>query len=125
LWHLSTAAPSNQDQPALHAHEREPAMTVVLNDVEPDNPTKADQAVQGFKFPDDQSGMLLAKILPPSESLVRSAASLQAKPRLLAAPHVLEHPTILLPPARFEVTHLPQTKRLIHKPRPLPDPLPI
>ena len=93
LWHMSTGMPSNQDQPTLLAHEREPAKPIVPSDVQPGNPPIQDQAVEGFKFPDDQSGLLLAKILTPSEKTVRSEPPLPAKPRLLPAPHALEHPT--------------------------------
>jgi hypothetical protein len=125
LWHVSTGAPSDQDQPVLLAQEVRLATPFVPNDVESGNPPKQDQAVEGFKFPDDQSGLILAKILPPSGKTISNAQPLPAKPRLLPAPHALEHPPVQLPPPQVDVARLPQTKRSILKPRPVSEELPI
>lgn len=125
LWHLSISMPSNQDHPVLLAHELEPGAPNVSNEVQPSNPSNSDQAVEGFKFPDDQCGMILAKILTPSGTTMRSAPSPPATPRLLPAPHHLDHPTAPLPAAHVEMARLPQTKRPFIKPRPLSDEWPV
>jgi hypothetical protein len=84
------------------------------------------QAGDGFRFPDDKGGRLLAKELPPPERTPRAEESGTPAPRPLPGAPGLEQPAVLLPANQGQVPRLPsQRGGPPLRPRPLPDELPL
>jgi hypothetical protein len=77
----------------------------------------------GFSFPDDRAGQILAKTLPPSE---KSPTGHDAPaPRRLPPPAHLDKPSLPLPPSQADMPRLPAGKTPSLRPRPLPEELPL
>jgi hypothetical protein len=92
---------------------------------EPPKDEAKKEAEEGFRFPDDKGGQLLAKVLPPSEKAPAGERVTSGPKRLPGSP-ALEQPAAPLPPGRAEVPRLPSGKKGTSlKPRPLPDELPL
>jgi hypothetical protein len=87
---------------------------------------KKDEAGDGFRFPDDKGGRLLAKELPPPERAPRAEESATPAPRPLPGAPGLEQPAVPLPPNQGQVPRLPSRRQGPPlRPRPLPDELPL
>ncbi len=81
---------------------------------------------EGFRFPDDKGGRLLAQELPPRERAPGARDDVAPAPRHLPGAPGLEHPAVPLPPNQGQVPRLPsQRKGPPVRPRPLPDDLPL
>ncbi|HEX5270644.1 MAG TPA: hypothetical protein VFW33_09170 [Gemmataceae bacterium] len=79
----------------------------------------------GFRFPDDKGGRLLAKELPPRERGPGSEGDVTTTPRRLPGSPALEHPAVPLPPNQGQVPRLPsQRQGPPLRPRSLSDDLP-
>ncbi len=84
-------------------------------------PTEAD----GFRFPDDRGGAMLARRLPPSGQVAPAEAP-STGPRRLPVPSALESPSVPLPPNQGLVPRLPAGKdRTPPRPRPLAEEPPL
>jgi hypothetical protein len=87
---------------------------------------KKDETGDGFRFPDDKGGRLLAKELPPRERVPVAEEGATPAPRHLPGAPGLEQPAVPLPPNQGQVPRLPsQRKGPPLRPRPLPDELPL
>jgi hypothetical protein len=76
----------------------------------------APSAAEGFRFPDDVGGALLAKVLPPSEAGGPTADRTRG-PRRSTAPQGLDAPALPLPPTVPVLPRLPASKRQPLRPR--------
>jgi hypothetical protein len=123
VWQFRSRPQADQDEDALPVEKVRLIALENGRDVEPARSPNADQAAEGFRFPDDPAGEMLSKILTPSEKKPQLYPSSQ--PRLLSASPAVEHPVLPLPPAHVEATRLPQTKRPLIRPRPLAEERPI
>jgi hypothetical protein len=65
---------------------------------------------EGFRFPDDPGGELLAKVLPPTGTADPRADHARG-PRRAPAPRGLEAPSMPLPPSRVDVLRLPPPRK--------------
>jgi len=92
-----------------------------------DAPAKEDKdAVDGFRFPDDKGGQMLAKVLPPADKLPLGDESVLSQPKRLPGAAVLEHPSVPLGPNQGQVPRLPAARKGPPlRPRPLTDDLPL
>jgi hypothetical protein len=123
LWLHGNGPRVNQGEDAFLVEESSFVPVESNSDVEQPRLPIADQATEGFRFPDDPAGQMLSKILTPSEKKPQPYPSSQ--PRMLSAPPAVEDPVLPMPQAHFEVARLPQTKRPLIKLRPLPEEPPI
>jgi hypothetical protein len=78
-------------------------------------PAKEPAPPEGFRFPDDAGGALLAKVLPPSEAGGPSADRTRGPRRLTQSK--LTPPALPLPPAVAVLPRLPASKRQPLRPR--------
>ncbi len=87
---------------------------------------KKEEAADGFPFPDDKGGQLLAKELPPAGRPPRGEENVAPLPRHLPGAPGLEQPSVTLPPNQGQVPRLPaQRTGPPLRPRSLPDELPL
>jgi hypothetical protein len=105
--------------PAL-AEEPKPAPVATVR-AQPEQAKK--DGGDGFRFPDDRGGRMLAKVLPPADTA--PADSVRSAPKRLPESAALEHPSVPLPPNRGQVPRLPANRKGPPlRPRPLPEELP-
>jgi hypothetical protein len=87
-----------------------------------DEPAKKEDG-DGFHFPDDKGGRMLAKVLPPADT--PPAENVRSAPKRLPESAALEHPSVSLPPNQGQVPRLPADRKGPPlRPRPLPEELP-
>jgi hypothetical protein len=78
----------------------------------------------GFRFPDDQGGQLLSKLLAPADR--PAPVTFTAEPKALPPSAAVEQPTPPLPPAAVNPPHLPPGKEPpAARPAPLPEESPL
>lgn len=81
-------------------------------------------AEDGFPFPEDRGGRLLARLLPPRDAAPATIEA-PAEPRRLPPPAPLAEPTLPLPPGQAPPPRLLPTPPRPSRPGPLPgEPLP-
>jgi hypothetical protein len=84
------------------------------------------EAEQGFRFPDDKGGQMLAKVLPPADKAPAPDDNVTSGPKRLPGAPALEQPFVPLPPVQGPVPRLPANRKGTSlRPRPLPDELPL
>src|SRR5579872_4401445 len=76
---------------------------------------KAPPAPEGFRFPDDAGGALLAKVLPPSQAGGPAADRARGPRRSIR--QKLDAPALPLPPSVPVLPRLPASKRQLLRPR--------
>jgi hypothetical protein len=85
---------------------------------------KAEPSAEGFRFPDDEGGELLGKLLTPP--LKAGPRDDQAGPRRFTRSPAVEAPRLPLPPTRLEPTRLPAEKASgLTRPAPLAEGTPL
>jgi hypothetical protein len=90
-----------------------------------DDPKK-EESGEGFRFPDDKGGQMLAKVLPPEDRGPAATENLAPAPKRLPGAAGLEHPSVPLGPNQGQVPRLPAGRKGPPlRPRPLPDELPL
>jgi hypothetical protein len=88
--------------------------------------TPLDEPNDGFPFPDDKGGQVLARVLPPADKPPGAGADMVAGPRRLPGSPVLEQPSVPLPPNQGQVPRLSVGRQGPPlRPRSLPDELPL
>jgi hypothetical protein len=117
----------------------QPAVSVVVNDPGPeavvraqaDDEPRADQpngdkAGDGFRFPDDKGGQMLARALPPTDKAPAATENVSAGPKPLPGVPALEQPSVPLLPNQGQVPRMPAGRKgPLLRPRALPDELPL
>ncbi len=85
-----------------------------------------DERGEGFRFPEDKGGQLLAKELPPADRGLAANENVARAPKRLPGVPALEHPTVPLQPNQGQVPRLPAGRKGPPlRPRSLPDALPL
>ena len=85
---------------------------------------KVESRGEGFRFPDDEGGKLLGKLLTPSAKA--GPGDDLAGPHRFARSPAVEAPRLPLPPARLEPVRLPAEKTAgLTRPGPLPEGAPL
>jgi hypothetical protein len=106
--------------------EKAPVVRAQADDAPAKDEAKKDEAGDGFRFPEDKGGQLLAKQLPPSDRPPATSDGAAPAPRHLPGAPGLEHPSVPLPPNQGQVPRLPaHRKGPPLRPRSLPDELPL
>jgi hypothetical protein len=86
---------------------------------------KKDEAGDGFRFPDDKGGKMLAQVLPPADAVPAPGEGVASGPKRLPGAPALEQPSVPLAPNQGQVPRLPAGRRGPPlRPRALPDELP-
>jgi hypothetical protein len=86
---------------------------------------QAGDSDEGFRFPDDQGGRMLARSLTPAGQAEESRNDATASPKRLPASGVLEEPGLLLPAASSQMPRLPPSRNRALRPHSLPESLPL
>jgi hypothetical protein len=120
LWSLPGCG--RPTAPAV-AEEQKPAEVATVR-AQSDEPPK-DEADDGFRFPDDKGGRMLAQALPPADKAPAPAESVPPAPKPLPGAPALEQPSVPLAPAQGQVPRLPAGRTGPPlRPRSLPEELP-
>jgi hypothetical protein len=105
------------------AEEQKPAPAVTAR-AQSDEPPK-DEADDGFRFPDDKGGRMLAQVLPPADKAPAPAENVPPTPQPLPGAPDLEQPSVPLAPVPGQVPRLPPGRTGPPlRPRSLPEGLP-
>jgi hypothetical protein len=108
------------------AQDVKPAAVVRAKTDEAPQAEKKQEPGDGFRFPDDKGGKLLAKDLPSAEKAPRADENVAPMPRYLPGAPGLEQPSVPLSPNQGQVPRLPVNRTgPLMRPRPLPDELPL
>lgn len=87
---------------------------------------KKEEPGDGFRFPDDKGGRMLAKVLPPADKAPAPDGTVASGPKRLPGAPALEQPSVPLGPNQGQVPRLPANRPGPPlRPRPLPDELPL
>jgi hypothetical protein len=123
----NSPAPAGGFQLGVETYPRE-VVLVKADDKKEDAPAKDEKKAddEGFRFPDDKGGQMLAKVLPPADKIPLTDDGGSSKPKRLPGSAALEHPSVPLGPNQGQVPRLPATRKGPPlRPRPLPDDLPL
>ncbi len=115
-------------QPAIEVREDRSRAEHRLRPLAPDvaaSLERADRSEDGFRFPDDKGGQMLARALPPSGPVEKSRSDMSSGPRPAPGSPALEEPSPLLPAYSGPMPRLPANRNGSSRPRSLPDSLPL
>ncbi|HKI35795.1 MAG TPA: hypothetical protein VKA46_28325 [Gemmataceae bacterium] len=126
----SLAACGQPSTPAQIQKPDEPAPVTIArgkgDDAAAKDEPKKEEAGDGFHFPDDKGGQMLAKVLPPEDKAPGGNENVASGPKRLPGVPGLEHPSVPLGPNQGQVPRLPAGRMGPPlRPRPLPDALPL
>jgi hypothetical protein len=111
----SLERPEEKQQPVIRASYYAQSRELVSQKSEV--PGKSESAADGFHFPDDRAGALLAKTLPPSE--MRPAVERTTEPRQRPGSPRVEAPSLPLPPCHTDLPRVALVSKHTAQPHPL------
>ncbi|HZT81328.1 MAG TPA: hypothetical protein VFA26_13955 [Gemmataceae bacterium] len=115
--------PRPEDRVAFASFERPVARGQAPDEERPKPPKDEPPATDGFRFPEDRGGELLARLLPPT---LPPATDPPGRQRRLLSPSAVEQPTLPLPPVPAQPPRLPPSKpKRPARPGPVPEELPL
>ena len=96
----------DRPRPAARLKPLSPEIAAAVR-AQADDAAKKEEENEGFRFPDDKGGQILARELPPADRGLTGNENVVSAPRRLPGVAALEHPTVPLPPNQGQVPRLP------------------